>query len=108
MPVPTPIEDREPEVTARARRLVEKARQGALSASEFAYVRAGFFPGAANRYAEQLRAAGELRTISLLERKDLGDDRVYLYELSFAGGKMWLRLGLAPDERISDFGMTRK
>src|SRR5439155_8103266 len=51
VPVPTPIEDREPEVTARARRLVEKARQGALSASEFTYVRAGFFPGAANRYA---------------------------------------------------------
>ena len=108
IPVPTAIEDREPKVTARVRQLVDQARRGALSPADFAYVRAGFFPDAADDYARELRAAGELRRTTLLERKELGDDRMYLYELAFDATTMRLRLGLAPDDRIAIFTLTPK
>jgi len=105
---PRPIEDREPGVTGRMTHLVDQARRGGLTPAEFAYVRAGFFPDTAERYAQELRAAGELRRTTLLERKELGDDRVYLYELVFATRTMWLRLGLAPDNRIAVFSLVPK
>ena len=103
-----PIEDREPKVTARMLQLVDQARKGALSASDFAYVRAGFFPEAAERYASELRAAGAVRRTTLLERKEVGDDRLYLYELACDTSTLRLRVGLAPDDRISAFSLTRK
>lgn len=108
IPVATAIEDREPNVTARVRQLVDQARRGALSPADFAYVRAGFFPDAADDYPRELRTAGELRRTTLLERKELGDDRMYLYELAFDATTMRLRLGLAPDDRIAIFTLTPK
>jgi CubicO group peptidase (beta-lactamase class C family) len=107
VPVPTPIEDLEPQVTARMKRFVDAARRGALSAADFAYVD-GFFAGEAQHHADELKAAGELQRTTLLERKLLGDDRVYLYELGFAARTLWLRLGLAPDDRIVSFSITQK
>ena len=104
--VPTPIEDREPEVTRRALQLIDAARDDRLTPAEFAYVRAGFFPDVPKRYAEQLRAAGPLQRTALLERRAIGDDRVYLYELTFANTTFRFRLGLAPDGRIAVFALS--
>jgi len=108
LPEPAPIEDREPDVTKRVRQLVDAAREGRLAPAEFAYVRAGFFPDVPTQYAADLRAAGELRTVTLLDRRELGDDRVYLYALGFASGTMRLRLGIAPDGRIAVFSLSRR
>ena len=41
----------------------------------------------------------------LLRRRELGDDRVYLYEVTFAGGSRWVQVGLAPDDRVSSFAV---
>jgi CubicO group peptidase (beta-lactamase class C family) len=103
-----PIEDREPKVTARMLQLVDQARKGVLSPADFAYVRAGFFPDAADRYAKELREAGAVRRTTLLERRELGDDRIYLYELACDTTSLRLHLGLAPDDRIAVFSLTRK
>ena len=101
-PPPGPIADREPEVTARLRGLLASAREGRLSPDEFAYVRAGFFPDAAKRYSELLRGLGEPRRIDLTERRELGDDRVYRYEVAYEGGQTFrVRIGIAPDEKLS-------
>lgn len=105
---PTPIPDREPAVTASVLRLVEQARQEALSPAQFAYVRAGFFPDVPKRYAEELRAAGPVQRTVLLERKELGDDRVHLYELVCANHPLILRVALAPDDRVALFTLRRK
>ena len=104
----TPIADREPQVTARVRRLVETVREGKLTPAEFAYVRAGFFPNAAKFYEEQLKKLGAPQSVALLERRELGDDRLYIYELQFATGKRRLQLGLAPDDRISSFALWQE
>jgi len=101
-PPAAPIADREPEVTARLRGLLAAAREGRLSPDELAYVRAGFFRDAPKRYAELLRGLGEPRRIDLLERRELGDDRVYRYAVAYEGGRtLRVRLGVAPDGKLS-------
>jgi CubicO group peptidase (beta-lactamase class C family) len=106
-PEPAPIADREPTVTARLRGLLAAARDGRLSPAEFAYVRAGFFPDAAKRYAERLQGLGEPRRVDLLERRELGDDRVYRYEVVYDGGKRFrVQLGIAPDDKLSTLSIS--
>jgi CubicO group peptidase (beta-lactamase class C family) len=102
---PRPIEDKEPQVTTKVRQLLDSIRAGTLAPSDFAYVRAGFFPGAPKSYQKQLEELGALNGIQLLSRRELGDDRIYVYRLTFANGTRYLRLGLAPDDRVSVFSM---
>ena len=87
---------------------MDDAREGKLSPARFAYVRAGFFPDVPRRYAEELKSAGPVQRTVLLERRELGDDRVYLYDLVCANRTLVLRVGLAPDDRIAVFALRRK
>jgi N-acyl-D-aspartate/D-glutamate deacylase len=105
---PTPIADREPQVTAKIGRLLDAAREGKLTPAEFAYVRAGFFPDAAKFYETQLKTLGPQQRMVLLERRELGDDRVYLYDVTFASGSRLVRVGLAPDDRVSSFSVRAR
>jgi len=102
-----PIDDRDPRITARMTQLVERARERALAPADFAYRQHGFFPAVAERIADDLRASGPLQDQTLLDRRELGDDRVSLYELRFAQRTMWLRLALAPDDRVAAFQLMR-
>ena len=102
-----PIADGEPGVTVRLRGLLAAARDSRLSPAEFAYVRAGFFPDSARRYVELLKGLGEPRRVDLLERRDLGDDRVYRYEVAYDGGKaLRVQLGIAPDGKVSTLSIS--
>jgi CubicO group peptidase (beta-lactamase class C family) len=107
-PVLAAIEDRDPAVTGRLTRLIDSARDGKLSPAEFAYIRAGFFPDGAKAYAALLQPLGPTPKPTLVSRTELGDDRVYVYELSFGARTMRARLGLAPDDRISVFQLNWK
>ena len=102
---PSPIADREPQVTARVGHLLDLMRQGTLTADEFAYVRAGFFPDAAKFYQGQLQTLGAQQKLVLLDRRELGDDRVYTYEVVFATASRYVRVALAPDDKVSSFAM---
>lgn len=108
LPVPTPIADREPAVTERARHLLDQAQAGALKAEEFGLLRAGVFSRIARRYPEMLRQLGAPQRMQLVDRSEVGDDRVYLYELTFGDRIFYFRLGLAPGERISLFSLQEK
>jgi hypothetical protein len=105
---PRPIEDKEPQVTSKVRQLLDTIRAGTLSPSDFAYVRAGFFPDAPKFYQKELVKLGALNSAQLLSRRELGDDRIYLYQLTFANGTRYLRLGLAPDDRVSAFSLRER
>ena len=76
VPELTPIEDRDPAMTARAAALVQSVRAGTLAPAAFAYLRAGFFPDGPARYAKLLTEAGATTQLVLLDRRELGDDRV--------------------------------
>ncbi|MBA3295742.1 MAG: beta-lactamase family protein [Acidobacteria bacterium] len=101
-----PITGGDPAVEARVRRLLTDAAAGKLTPGEFAYVRAGFFPGAAEAYATMLKDAGEIRTLALLESREVGDDRVYTYDVGFARGTLRLRLAVATDGKLAAFGLS--
>ena len=103
-----PIDDTNAAIQPRVRRLLDAARAGQLKPEEFAYVRAGFFPGAAKRYAEMLAEAGALKGMALLEHIELGDDRVYTYDITFEKRTLRLRLAIAPDDRIAGFSLSQR
>ena len=100
-PPEVPIPDREPAISARLRALLATAAQGGLSPAQFAYVRAGFFPETPKRFAAMLRDLGVPDQVQLFERKELGDDRVYRYRVGYGQKSFDVRLGLAPDDRIT-------
>ena len=102
------VPDNDPEMQARVTRLLAEAAAGKLSPEEFSYVRAGFFPAAANAYAERLRGAGAVTGLTLLENRELGDDRIRTYRVAFEKGTMRLRLAIAPDGKLAAFTLTQE
>jgi CubicO group peptidase (beta-lactamase class C family) len=109
MPALKPSPDPDPQVTEKLRHLLDVMRSGTLSKNEFAYVRAGFFPDAADRYKQRLVALGAVSRTQLLRRQELGDDHLYLYELTFDGGSTrYVEMGLAPDGRVSSFSLRER
>ncbi len=105
---PKPIADREPNVRAQLETILAAARDGHLSPNDFAYVRAGFFPEAAKAYQEMLAGVGKPDSVTLFERNELGDDRMYLYEVRYGPKVFRVNLGLAPDDKVSVFSLSRK
>jgi hypothetical protein len=105
---PQPIVDREPRVRERLEAILASTRDGRLSPNDFAYVRAGFFPGAANAFREMLAGVGKPDSVVLFDRTVLGDDRVYLYEVRYGPKTFRVRLGLAPDDKVSQFSLRRR
>jgi CubicO group peptidase (beta-lactamase class C family) len=101
-------EDREPKVTARLAALLDRAREGTLAPAEFAYIRSGFFPDGAKAYQERLRELGPAGRLVLVKRNDLGDDRVYTYEIAFGTRTMYYSVALAPDDKIAQFSLREK
>jgi len=101
LPELKPIKDREPEVTKWLIRILEDTREGKISRELFAFVRAGFFPETADRYAELLQPLGVLPPPVLVDRKEIGDDVIYTYWLAFEDRTLSVRLGVAPDQKIS-------
>jgi len=106
VPPLTAIDDRDPAVTKRAAALLESARAGSLAPADFAYLRAGFFPSGAERMQERLRTLGAVQKLALVGREDLGDDRVFTYMVTFAGGTRRYTIALAPDQRLSRFSLS--
>jgi hypothetical protein len=103
-----PIEDREPQVTTRIAALLEKAREGTLALADFAYARTGFFPDRMKAYQETLRALGPAGRLVLVQRITRGDDRIYTYEVPFGTSPYRFTVALAPDDRLTYFGLRPK
>jgi CubicO group peptidase (beta-lactamase class C family) len=100
----TPIPDREPAVTERLRTLLSAARQGTLSPQDLPYLR-GNFASQAKQYEEVLRPLGAPQRLDLLDRRELGDERVYTYAIAYGARTLRVQIGLAPDDQISAFDL---
>jgi len=105
---PAPIADTEPAIRTRLEAILAATRDGKLTPNDFAYVRAGFFPNAAKAYQEALQGTAAPDKVTLYERSVLGDDRIYLYEVTYGARVFFVRLGLAPDDRVSTFSLRRR
>jgi CubicO group peptidase (beta-lactamase class C family) len=100
-----PIADTEPQVTARLREVLAAAAKGELEPEDFAYVRAGFFPNAASGLEATLKDLGPPLRVSLLERVERGDDRVYTYDAAYASKAFRVVLALAPDGKVAQLSV---
>jgi CubicO group peptidase (beta-lactamase class C family) len=98
---PAPMPDRDPQVTARLGRLLAAAGQGTLSAGDFAYGGSEFLATYAGEYKELLGRLGEAGATTLVGFRELGDDRVYSYKVSYGVKTVDVTLGLAPDGKIA-------
>jgi CubicO group peptidase (beta-lactamase class C family) len=97
------IEDKEPQVTAFARDLVEKLTQNAADSNAFTIdARAEFFPARAERISRLLKPLGKLTKLELVERSDKNGLRVYGYQLSFEKGGRFFRLSLTKEDKIAE------
>ncbi|MCC6991567.1 MAG: serine hydrolase, partial [Acidobacteria bacterium] len=105
VPELTPIEDRDPAMTARAAALVQSTRAGTLAPAAFAYLRACFFPDGPARYAKLLAEAGATTQLVLLDRRELGDDRVSVYDVVGVSASLRLTVALAPDGKVAVFNL---
>jgi len=105
---PAPIADTEPAIRTRLEAILAATRDGKLTPNDFAYVRAGFFPNTAKAYQEALQGTAAPDKVTLYERSVLGDDRIYLYEVTYGARVFFVRLGLAPDDRVSTFTLRRR
>lgn len=104
VPKLTPIPDTEPAVTGRLKLLLERAAKGTLLAGDFVYMPAGWFR--ADKHVEMLRPLGALTRLDLLQRREMGDDWVYLYEAVYQKGKVRVRFALAPNNGVSQFALS--
>ena len=100
-----PIADTDSDMQARVRRLLSEAAAGTLKAEEFAYVRGGFKPRPPH---EGLRSAGALKSVTLLEATELGDDRIRVYDATFEKATFRVRLAVAPDGKLAQFALTAR
>ena len=98
-----PIPDTDVEMQARVRRLLSEAAAGTLKAEEFAYVRGGFVQRGPN---ETLKSAGALKSLTLLEARELGDDRIRVYDAAFEKLTVRVRIAVAPDGKLAAFGLN--
>jgi len=103
-----PIADNEPAVRKRLEAILTATRDGRLSPNDFAYVRAGFFPGAAKSFQRALEGTTVPDKFTLYERTVLGDDRIYVYDVAYGTKVFRVRLGLAPDDKVSAFSLRRQ
>ena len=58
-----------------------------------------------HQYVEALKDVGELKTLTLLEARDLGDDRIRVYDATFDKFVVRVRLAVAPDGKLAVFAL---
>jgi CubicO group peptidase (beta-lactamase class C family) len=101
---PQPIADKEPEVTAFFRAVMQKVANGKADPLDFApEVRSRWFPDGVKEWELHTKHLGPLRSVELLERKEDGERREYTYRGTFDSLKIVYCLTLNRDREIIGF-----
>ena len=90
----------------RLREMLAAAAAGTLSPADLAYVRAGFFPGRAAAYSTLLRNAGAPTGLTLVDRRELGDDVATTWDVQYASLAVRVRMAVAPDGKLAAFDIS--
>jgi CubicO group peptidase (beta-lactamase class C family) len=103
--LPTPvkaIEDKEPQVAALAKDLLQKTAAGTLDPELFTTkARAVIFPDRAKLAGDFLKSLGTLNTIELIERRDDGELRVHLYRIAYKEATLFFTLTLDKEGKVA-------
>ena len=101
-----PISTPDPEMDARVRRVLADAAAGTVKLEDFGYWRGGFSAARATALAASVRQLGAAKSLTLIEARELGDDRIRVYDVQFEKQPMRLRISVAPDGKITSFGIS--
>ena len=97
-----PIEDKEPQVTAFFREVLQKIAEGKADPEWFTPDwRKEFFPDRIKALGEFVKSLGALKSLDLVERKQEDGLPAYTYRAAFSDRTMLLRLTLSPDGKIA-------
>ena len=97
-----PIEDKEPQVTAFFREVLQKIAEEKADPEWFTPDRRKeFFPDRIKALGEFVKSLGALKSLDLVERKQEDGLPAYTYRAAFSGRTMLLRLTLSPDGKIA-------
>jgi hypothetical protein len=101
------IADKEPEVTAAIRELVDKLTLGNADPNLFtAEMRADSFSARTERVARLLKSLGPITKMDLVERSDKDGARVYGYQISFQNGSRFLKLSMTTEKKIAELAFV--
>jgi hypothetical protein len=104
----SPIDDPEPAKTARVKELTARLAAGKVTGDDFAYLRGGYRDGQFDWMKDALAPLGPLQTLTLLERRELGDDVRLRYRARFEKGETAeLLVQLTGDDKISSIFLRR-
>lgn len=96
------IEDKEPQITALAKDLLLKTAAGTVNPELFtAKARAAIFPDRMKLAGDFLKSLGALNTIELIERKDEGELRIYLYRVAYKETTLFYTLSLDKEGKVA-------
>jgi len=97
-----PIEDKEPQVTAFFREVLQKIAEEKADPEWFTPDRRKeFFPDRIKALGEFVKSLGALKSLDLVERKQEDGLPAYTYRAAFSDRTMLLRLTLSPDGKIA-------
>lgn len=108
VPIVAPQPEDEPAVARRLERLLAEARDSKLSITELAYVRGGLTPAMSKRLSGTLANLALPGASKLTERKEVGDDVVYSFEVAASGKTLLVSIGISSDDKISIFSIAPK
>jgi CubicO group peptidase (beta-lactamase class C family) len=97
----TPVTDMDPAATNRVRGLLRAIADGPVPPRDLLYEGRGL-PEQIKGYTELLHSLGPPRRLTLMNRRDLGDDRAYSYTATYPAASFRVYLVLAPDGRVAD------
>lgn len=98
-----PIEDKEPQVTAQLKDLLQEFIKGTADPNLFTKEEQQvIFPDGAKEFGEFLKTRGTLNKVQLIERKDEDEIRVYRYQLVFQNSTLLLKMDLTREGKIAE------
>jgi CubicO group peptidase (beta-lactamase class C family) len=98
---PKAVEDKEPQVTALVKEVLQKTTDGKLTADLFTPEAATPILNGSKQAADFLKTLGALKKIELLERREEGEARIYRYRLSYETMNLVYTAVLVKDNKIA-------
>lgn len=102
-----PIEDREPQVTARVKTLLQQIADGKTTQTDFAYFAKLDYTELVGVYQGTLSSLGPLQDVALVGRKQLGDDQVYIYRARYERGVVDVTVGYTAKGKIGNLEIVQ-
>jgi len=101
----TPIAD-DPAVTSYVRDVLALTARGELKVSDFEFVRTTVVPRMGASYARLLGSKGALQQIALVARGEEGDDKTFVYRLTYANGIVRAGVKIGPKGRLTGLQLS--